>query len=104
MPSRSEAFGLVAAEAMVCGAPVVAARVGGLPEIVTEETGFLIESEDWETLAADILKVLNGEKVFDREEIARIAESRYSQDALIGDVVKLYERVAGGERPAGLGE
>lgn len=104
VPSRSEAFGLVAAEAMVCGAPVVAARVGGLPEIVTEETGFLIESEDWETLAADILKVLNGEKVFDRAEIARIAESRYSQDALIGDVVKLYERVAGGERPAGLGE
>ena len=89
---------------MVCGAPVVAARVGGLPEIVTEETGFLIESEDWETLAADILKVLNGEKAFDREEIARIAESRYSQDALIGDVVRLYERVAGGEWPAGLGE
>ena len=95
VPSRSEAFGLVAAEAMVCGAPVVAARVGGLPELVREETGCLIEPEDYETLAADILAILRGEKAFDRAEIARIAVEHYSQDALISDVVELYRKAMG---------
>ncbi len=95
VPSRSEAFGLVAAEAMVCGVPVVAARVGGLPELIREETGFLIDPEDHEALAADILAILRGEKAFDRAEIARIAVEHYSQDALISDVVELYRKAMG---------
>lgn len=47
MPSRWEGFGLTAAEAMRAGVPVLAARVGGLPEVVAHgETGLLFESGD----------------------------------------------------------
>src|SRR5690606_38489692 len=43
-PSRMEAFGLVVGEAQACGTPVVATRVGGVPENIIEgETGFLVE-------------------------------------------------------------
>jgi glycosyltransferase involved in cell wall biosynthesis len=43
-PSRVEAFGLVAGEAQACGTPVIASRVGGLPELVRDgETGFLVD-------------------------------------------------------------
>lgn len=55
VPSRTESFGLVAAEAMACGVPVVAARVGGLPEAVGS-AGVLVDGHDpadWaRTLAA----------------------------------------------------
>lgn len=47
MPSRWEGFGLIAAEAMRAGLPVLAARVGGLPEVVIDgETGVLFEPGD----------------------------------------------------------
>lgn len=49
---RSESFGLAALEAMVCSKPVVASRVGGLPELVDDgETGFLVPPEDPVALA-----------------------------------------------------
>jgi glycosyltransferase involved in cell wall biosynthesis len=46
VPSRMETFSMAAAEAMALGKPVVAARVGGLPEVVSDgETGLLVERE-----------------------------------------------------------
>lgn len=55
VPSRDEPFGLAAAEAMAMGLPVVATRVGGLPEIVGDHAGVLVEPDDPEALAQAIL-------------------------------------------------
>lgn len=60
MPSRIEPFGLVALQAAQMARPVVGTRVGGLPEIVIDRgTGFLVESEDSESLADAIAFLLD---------------------------------------------
>jgi glycosyltransferase involved in cell wall biosynthesis len=57
--SESESFGLVFAEAMSFGLPVVACKVGGIPEVVADgETGLLVEANDPEAFAAALLTLL----------------------------------------------
>ena len=69
VPSRSrEAFGNVAVQAMQMGRPVVAADVGGLPEIVAEGvTGYIVPSENPDVLAATLERLLT-----DRERAVRM--------------------------------
>ena len=64
MPSRHEAFGLVALDAALMARPIVASRVGGLLEAVThEETGLLVEPEDSAGLAEAISFLLEHQDV-----------------------------------------
>jgi glycosyltransferase involved in cell wall biosynthesis len=61
-PSQGEeALGLSAAEAMACGLPVVASRLGGLPEVVGEDAGVLIPPKNPEALAEALAKLLDDE-------------------------------------------
>jgi glycosyltransferase involved in cell wall biosynthesis len=60
LPSYEEPFGTVLAEAMAVGTPVVATRVGGLPEVVQDHvTGRLVDPGDPHGLAAAVLDVLS---------------------------------------------
>jgi starch synthase len=59
VPSVYEPFGIVVVEAMACGAPVVASRVGGIPEIVQDgRSGLLVPPKDPTTLADAVNRVL----------------------------------------------
>lgn len=59
MPSREESFGLVALESGLMGRPVIASRVGGLPEVVQHgETGLTVPRDDPEAMAAAAVRLL----------------------------------------------
>ncbi len=59
VPSSSEPFGRTVIEAMAVGVPVVATRVGGIPEIVdTDEVGTLVDYGDRQALRAAVAKLL----------------------------------------------
>jgi N-acetyl-alpha-D-glucosaminyl L-malate synthase BshA len=90
LPSDKESFGQVALEAMACGVPVVASRIGGLPEVVADgETGYLLEPDDTDGMAAAALRILGDREVHRAlgERARAVAEERFAA----GKVVPLYE-------------
>jgi glycosyltransferase involved in cell wall biosynthesis len=98
VPSRVEAFGLVAVEAMLAGKPVVACRTGGLQDIVRDgETGFLIEPENAAQMAEGIVRLLREPALalrLGRAGRAR-AQACFTVEQMVGRFAGLYARVLG---------
>ena len=96
LPSEQESFGLAALEAMACEVPVIASRVGGIPEVITDgETGFLSEVGDVEKMAEDAARLLSDPTL--RRGMGKRAResavSRYRTDIVIPKYIEFYERV-----------
>jgi L-malate glycosyltransferase len=96
LPSETESFGLVALEAMACEVPVVASRVGGLPEVVTDgKEGFLVAPRDVENMAERSLRILCSEGL--RREMGRCgretAKARFCADRIISTYEAYYLKV-----------
>ncbi len=65
LPSSNESFGLAALEAMSCEAPVVAARAGGIPEVVEDGvTGLLSAVGDVDAMADSALRILRDRELY----------------------------------------
>lgn len=73
LPSLMEATSVAALEAMSCGVPVAASRVGGLPQIIDETVGTLFEPADPASLAAAVAALLHRD---DLAEVGRRARER----------------------------
>ena len=104
VPSRVETFGLVALEAQAQGTPVVAARVGGLPEVVADgETGCLVEGREPSDYCAAISTILHDEDGRRRMgEAARRRAVGFSWDRMVDRLLSIYSRVSSPEIPAEL--
>jgi teichuronic acid biosynthesis glycosyltransferase TuaC len=90
LPSRAESFGAVLVEALACGTPVVATRCGGPEDIVTDEVGRLVPSEDPKALAEALLEVLLHPQAFAPQRLREYAITRYSWEVVAARYHALY--------------
>ena len=92
VPSHYESFGMVALEAMACGTPVVASRVGGLTFTVQDgSTGFLVPNDDPQALSERLSLLLTDRAL--RQEMGRRAAvhaKRYGWPIVAGQVIAAY--------------
>lgn len=94
--SDNEGTPVSAIEAMAAGVPVVATRVGGLPDLVTEgETGLLTPPQDPDALATAVLRLVhNPQRAASMGQKARTAvQDRFTAPRLIADMERLYLRL-----------
>jgi glycosyltransferase involved in cell wall biosynthesis len=91
-PSREEGFGLAILDAMRHGRPVVASRVGGIPDVVRDaETGVLVPAEDPAALAEAIRRVALDARL--RARLGAAARKRASEDFSVGRMAESTRRV-----------
>jgi D-inositol-3-phosphate glycosyltransferase len=100
VPSYNESFGLVAAEALATGTPVVAAAVGGLTTVVEdEENGLLVDTHEPRDWAAALRRVLLDDALRARlSEGARARAARFSWENTAERTLDVYERARAGLR------
>jgi N-acetyl-alpha-D-glucosaminyl L-malate synthase BshA len=98
LPSELESFGLAALEAMACGVPPVATRVGGVPELITHEVdGYLEPKGDVEAQAARAIGLLADDSLHERVAKAarQTATKRFCTDLIIPEYEAYYREVCG---------
>jgi N-acetyl-alpha-D-glucosaminyl L-malate synthase BshA len=96
MPSEMESFGLAALEAMACGVPTIATRVGGVPELIDDGVnGLLFPVGDIAAMAAAAIALLNDPARHAAMSLAarRTAQDRFCATRIIPLYEAYYERV-----------
>src|SRR5262252_1095129 len=90
LPSELESFGLVALEAMACEVPVIATRVGGIPEVVRHDIdGFLYSVGDINSMADGCLLIL--QNLTTREALGKAGRERATREYCASKIVLQYE-------------
>ena len=101
VPSHYESFGMVALEAMACGTPVIASKVGGLTFTVKDgRTGFLVPNDDPNSLA-EKLSLLLTNPTLRREMGQQAAElaTHYGWSSVAGQIIAAYRDLVTHGRP-----
>jgi glycosyltransferase involved in cell wall biosynthesis len=97
LPSFAEGTPNSVIEAMAAGLPVVATRVGGLPDLVTDQTGILVDPGDAKALARALAQLANDRAL--RERMGHAARRRYellfSSQAVMPSLIRTYRQIAG---------
>lgn len=81
LPSLAESLGISILEALYCGTPVIASRVGGIPDMIDDgKNGYLCMPNDVEDLADKIAAYLENNKFSDRQFISDYTKNYYTRN------------------------
>jgi glycosyltransferase involved in cell wall biosynthesis len=85
-------------EAMACGLPVVATKVGGVPEIVSPECGILVTPGDVKEIASGIEELMENTMNYSAEAISQYAHQRFSYSTVGRQFDEVYHEVVESHR------
>jgi L-malate glycosyltransferase len=97
LPSQTESFGLAALEAMACGAPVVASRAGGLPEVIDDGINGILEPVgSVEAMGRRAVELLRDPEKYAAMRAAAVAQAeQFSADTIVPMYEAFYGEVLG---------
>jgi glycosyltransferase involved in cell wall biosynthesis len=96
--SNNEGTPVSAIEAMAAGCPVVATRVGGLPDLINDgETGYLVPPGDAQAVSAAMLRLLREPEMARRmgQTARTMVQERFAAQRLVNDMARLYPELLG---------
>lgn len=93
MPSRHETFGVVFAEAIASGKPIISTRCGGPEYIVNAANGVLVDVDDVVGLSNAMFKLANSLQLYNATTIRIDFEKRFSRIAVISQLRSLYNQL-----------
>lgn len=97
LPSEYETFGVVYAEALSCGLPVIATDRGGPRDFIGPEVGRLVPPGSVEAVVDAVLHIWENYGRFDPRDLHDHAAQRFSEDVISGELIDIYkDALAGG--------
>lgn len=91
LPSRTESFGMVFAEAMACGLPVIGTNTGGIVDLVADDCGILVDSDDVEQIKRAIIRIKRSEAL--RRSMGECGHERVKTHFTWEAVTERYEAI-----------
>ena len=91
--SRLESFGLTPVEGYACGTPAIVYNNAALPELVTDETGFIVEPGNIDELVEKVTKMKSIGKDHYKDTCRRIALEKYNRDECYGRYMEIYNNL-----------
>lgn len=91
--SSYENLPCVLLESFACGVPAIATNVGGIPEIVNAENGFLIDKGDEHQLILAMQKMLDKNTHFDKATVRSTVANRFSKERIAEQFTEIYDAV-----------
>lgn len=95
-PTDAENLPCIIIESLSCGTPVVSMRVNGVPELVDDSNGVLIDAKDVGQMTDVLRGMLNGKYNFNREVISGNARGRFSASAIGAQYMRCYQEILAG--------
>lgn len=92
-PTREETFGLVNAEALACGTPVLTFQTGGSPEVANDTCGSMVQKEDVDSLQAEIVRICTTKPY--GEDACLLRAREFDMQDKFAEYTALYEEKAG---------
>jgi glycosyltransferase involved in cell wall biosynthesis len=90
LSSRYETFGTVVVESLACGTPVVATRVGIVPEVVDETNGIVVPPDDPDAMYEALVRMLEISGKFDPAAVSRTVENRFTPKTISAALKNIY--------------